>query len=274
MATPDMLDLLIKANTKLTSLRSVLEELEFEPVDSCWCGGQCIPWDGPSGLYAKCAQCGCKVARYRLSPDDLDSFYRQYYWYDYQSAHDCPSIEARYENDLIDRIPLYMSWVEQIKKPPARILEIGCGNGRLLLELNKIGYDCTGLEMDPQVTRWVREKTGVPVISEAFPSPSLPQYDLIIAIDVIEHIPDQHSFFKGFSNHLVEDGSILMHIPLVDTDEQAYARASLFNPLSHVIMHTTDSFCSLLLQHGLTARKIGELFNMPCFELKKGIANR
>ncbi|WP_405812778.1 class I SAM-dependent methyltransferase [Streptomyces sp. NBC_01390] len=36
-------------------------------------------------------------------------------------------------------------------KPPARVLDAGCGTGRVAIRLAELGYDCTGVDVDPSM---------------------------------------------------------------------------------------------------------------------------
>ncbi|HEV7196717.1 MAG TPA: class I SAM-dependent methyltransferase [Pedococcus sp.] len=59
------------------------------------------------------------------------------------------------------------AFVEALVPPPARILDAGCGTGRVATQLTSLGYDCVGVDADPDMialaerrdpaTRWVRQ---------------------------------------------------------------------------------------------------------------------
>jgi predicted TPR repeat methyltransferase len=58
------------------------------------------------------------------------------------------------------------AFVESLVPPPARILDAGCGTGRVATQLTSLGYTCVGVDADPDMlavaeqrdalTRWVR----------------------------------------------------------------------------------------------------------------------
>jgi SAM-dependent methyltransferase len=59
------------------------------------------------------------------------------------------------------------AFIETLVPPPARILDAGCGTGRVATQLMSLGYDCVGVDADADMiavaerrdpaTRWVRQ---------------------------------------------------------------------------------------------------------------------
>jgi SAM-dependent methyltransferase len=249
-------------------LEALVEQMEFEEAAGCWCGGALEPWLTEFGAYYRCAACGCKAVRWRPSAVSLERLYGSgYYWNDYQAIHGCPSVEERHERDMEDRVPQYLGWMRELAPPPARALEIGCGNGRLLREAARAGYRTTGAEMDARVALWVRARTGVLVYAGPFPPIADGPYDLVLALDVLEHVLDPAAFAREIRGRLKPHGRVLVHTPVIDTDEAARQWRDMFNPLSHLWMHTTESFRRLWEGVGLRGRVLGELFGMPCYRL-------
>jgi 2-polyprenyl-3-methyl-5-hydroxy-6-metoxy-1,4-benzoquinol methylase len=248
------------------------DPMKFETVDHCWCGGHLSYWSRDFEDYLQCDICGCKSVKSRQTEESLKHFYAEQYWYAYQKIHDCPPIQKRFKTDMKDRIPQYLNWIHQICPKPVKTLEIGCGNGRLSHELAKTGYNVSATEMDPDVAKWVRKKARIQVHTGEFPPIEASPYDLIVIIDILEHVYDPVRFVHEVKSRLGENGRIFLHCPVIDTMEEAYALKHLFHPLSHIWMHTTSSMDKLWKQAGFNLRKIGALFSMPCFVLteKKG----
>ncbi len=245
----------------------IVERMTFEAVRVCGCGAELERW-GNFGLYRRCVRCGCKVVEFRPIWASLELLYREYYWREYQAAYHCPPVEERYQRDMTDRIPQYLEWMQQLCPPPARLLEIGCGNGRLLREASLARYDGSASEMDPRVAAWVREKTGLPVHVGTFPPLSEPPFELIVAIDVLEHVPDQRAFVREIRARLAPQVKVLLHCPVIDSDEAARSSPDVFNPLSHLWVHTTESLSLLWREGGLDLKLMGRLFDMPCWGLQ------
>jgi 2-polyprenyl-3-methyl-5-hydroxy-6-metoxy-1,4-benzoquinol methylase len=82
--------------------------------------------------------------------------------------------------------------VRELEAPraPARLLDIGCGNGEFLMRMRDVGWLVTGHDVDPKAAAVVRE-AGIecvdgPLRAEAFQS----KFDAITLHHVIEHLHD------------------------------------------------------------------------------------
>jgi D-alanine-D-alanine ligase len=60
-----------------------------------------------------------------------------------------PSYLSLYDTYLLERTPIEADELEVLLKlhPPARILDVGCGQGRHGIELGRRGYDVTGVDL-------------------------------------------------------------------------------------------------------------------------------
>ncbi|HOD19529.1 MAG TPA: class I SAM-dependent methyltransferase [Candidatus Fermentibacter daniensis] len=76
---------------------------------------------------------------------------------------------------------------------PGRLLDIGCGNGRLLHLAASDGWEVEGVEMPGGMAEKTAARLGVPVHEGVFPG-SMPvlegRFDLVVLRHVLEHIPD------------------------------------------------------------------------------------
>ncbi|WP_370894626.1 class I SAM-dependent methyltransferase [Janibacter sp. GXQ6167] len=49
-------------------------------------------------------------------------------------------------------------FVSTLRPPPARVLDAGCGTGRIATELTRLGYDVVGVDADPAMIEVARER--------------------------------------------------------------------------------------------------------------------
>jgi SAM-dependent methyltransferase len=55
------------------------------------------------------------------------------------------------------------SYAASLVPPPARVLDAGCGTGRVAARLAELGYDCTGVDVDPSMLAVARREHPGPV---------------------------------------------------------------------------------------------------------------
>lgn len=123
--------------------------------------------------------------------------------------------------------------------PGSRILEIGCGTGHNLDMLGQFG-EVDGLEIDDEARDLAERRLGRGILQA--PLPELPgiadrTYDLIAALDVIEHIDDDRAALAGIATKLKAGGKFVMTVPahawmwsahdVVNHHKRRYSKAGL-----------------------------------------------
>lgn len=115
---------------------------------------------------------------------------------------------------------------------PATVCEVGCGSGAVLQEVSKAlggSVRCIGYDVSPYAYAIARTRAGVNLQFEQadFLAADAPPFDVVMAIDVIEHVED----CIGFVRRLRSRGRYkVFHIPL-DLSVQSVLRAT---PLAEV----------------------------------------
>jgi SAM-dependent methyltransferase len=102
-------------------------------------------------------------------------------------------------------------------RPPAggRLLEIGCGTGHNLEMLSEFGQ-LDALELDDTARAVAEMRLGRPVMDSPLPElRGVPQrtYDLVAALDVIEHIDDDEASIASIATLLKPGGKLVMTVP-------------------------------------------------------------
>lgn len=100
--------------------------------------------------------------------------------------------------------------------PHFKILDAGCGTGGNLDLLSSLGCDVTGLEMEPDAAEIARSKSGKTVYIGSLPD-QIPfadeSFDLIVLLDVLEHIDDDIGALTSLTAKLKHGGNLLITVP-------------------------------------------------------------
>ncbi len=156
--------------------------------------------DAPLGKAA-CVDCGLIA---RLTPLPAALFASGYTLY----AH--PPGDAR----ELARQRLYADWIaQQVDAPPRAVLDVGCGNGSLLLALGALWPDTLLLGCDPSREAVGHGRAaGLELWAGTLDSRDV-SADLVVSVNVIEHATDAVAFLETVASRLQTDGSAVIVTP-------------------------------------------------------------
>jgi len=160
-----------------------------------------------------------------------------------------------------------------------KILEIGCGNGFLLKALEKLGYDCYGVEPSPMAYNHAKNNLGLNVENTFLSASSfnIQKFDVIILIDVVEHITDMQTFMKEVTSVMNEDGIIFIGTGNIDSVNAKIAGSNwgYFLSWEHVSFFNKKSMHYMLHKNNFTNIKIEKtsLQHKPLQNLSEFIKN-
>ena len=107
--------------------------------------------------------------------------------------------------------------IRRTVRPPAnaKLLEIGCGTGHNLAMLGRFG-EVDALELDDEARAVAEQRLAKSVMSSPLPElAGVPEkhYDLIAALDVVEHIDDDVAALASIAKRLKPGGKLLVTVP-------------------------------------------------------------
>ena len=128
--------------------------------------------------------------------------------------------------------PTKARWIDEIltrnRLTPGTVAEVGCGSGEILVELKKRRADArfTGFEVSPQAYDICSAKQvpGLDFRLADLVETQAEPFDLLLAIDVFEHVPDYMGFLKALKGKAEHK---IFHIPL-DLSVQALLRGTSY----------------------------------------------
>lgn len=103
------------------------------------------------------------------------------------------------------------------------LLEIGCAPGAFLKRAKAEGFNCVGIAPENGMAGAIQDYCECPVIEGYFPeaiSDRKDKFDIIVAMDVFEHIQDGEKFIKDCRAHLNKDGNIVLMLPLITNKDE------------------------------------------------------
>ncbi|GIJ66543.1 class I SAM-dependent methyltransferase [Virgisporangium ochraceum] len=176
--------------------------------------------EGYRVAIVECGRCGLRYADRLDVPDHLyESIYRH--------AAVLPGYDryARYAREvtrsadplgtLADAELPYRFAADAVRLLPrdAVVVDLGCGEGYLTYALRQAGYACVGVDLSQTVVARARRRFGR---DDWFATPDeLTRHgaDLVIALELIEHVPDPVGFLHGTTKLLRDGGSIVVTTP-------------------------------------------------------------
>jgi SAM-dependent methyltransferase len=95
-----------------------------------------------------------------------------------------------------------------------RILDAGCGSGRFMVELAKLG-SVTGVELSDTSVSLARERQLGDVVAGSVLEMPFPEdsFDLAVSLDVIEHLDDDLAALRELRRAVAPGGALLVTVP-------------------------------------------------------------
>lgn len=125
-----------------------------------------------------------------------------------------------YDLDMEDW-PGEIAFYRGLARSASSLLEVGCGTGRVSLQLARLGLDVLGFDKSPQMLEVAKRKSGslpsVHWVEADMRSFDLHQkFDLVIipghSFQFMLTIPDQLSCLRSVRRHLTPNGTLVIHV--------------------------------------------------------------
>jgi 2-polyprenyl-3-methyl-5-hydroxy-6-metoxy-1,4-benzoquinol methylase len=115
------------------------------------------------------------------------------------------------QGNTFDKIKNFLPQLQGNEK----ILDIGCGHGSVTHQLVKDGFDVYGVEINDDAIKSLTEKGFHPIKADiSKPLNINNKFDIVLLLDVLEHVFDPLFLLRNAKNHTNRGGYIIITVPL------------------------------------------------------------
>ena len=237
--------------------RNVPEASSRSP-GSCFCGGleyKLVFRKNGCDVF-RCATCGTG----RADAQGFDA--KTYYTADYfDGSRDDGYADYQGSSAVLrEEFKQTLAWLRRVAPPPGRLLEIGCAYG-YFLELAKSFYDVHGVEISEEAVADCHRR-GLTFVEPGVLTNAMAErigaLDVVVLLDVIEHLPDPDQVLGLVAQRLRPGGSIV-----ITTGDFGSACSRLMGkswrlmtPPQHLWFFTADGIRRGAAKHGLKVASI------------------
>jgi hypothetical protein len=198
---------------------------------------------GPDVTFLRCRRCACKFVMQFQPPA-----------YDTTAVSDASLrfyVEQGASLEFFARAVCVAS-----RKPVRSYLDVGCGFGfGPDMASRMFGWDALGIDPGPLAAAG-REMLGVTIASHSLTLETRlakAPYDVIVAMEVIEHVISPGDLLQAMSHNLTQTGTIILSTPdarYLDTSPNGGMVLPILSPGYHAILYTVEALSGLLRKAG------------------------
>jgi SAM-dependent methyltransferase len=210
---------------------------------------------GPVRLV-RCRECGLGYLDPQPDPPEMAPFYAPEYY---------GGAEVKFVA-LVERLRGALARLRARRlagglSPASRILDVGCGDGKLLAAFSGLGHAVAGTERAPNQSRARAAVPGVPIYAGDLPESRFQdgEFNLCVFWHVLEHLHDPRASLAAARRVLGPGGRLVVAVPNLDSFQARWTGKAWFHldlP-RHLYHFTPKSLASLIESAGFRVQRIG-----------------
>jgi len=150
----------------------------------------------------------------------------------HQKARDFEFLFSHRENHAALQSQLALELITRLPGTKS-VLEIGHGIGLFLKGFENYGLEAEGFELNEHCHKFASEELKVISTLGLFGENHKKNYDLIVSLQVFEHLEDPRSLFKIMRDHLNPDGAIYLSVPFVERNQWRFLKTASSDTAKH-----------------------------------------
>lgn len=243
----------IRSEDRIPSVRVAESDIETPLCPLCHSSSASIIHIFDPFKVASCRKCGMIYLNPRLKESVIGSLYRE-------EAYFSRCEDTGYEDYSFQEKSLRMTFrrfLNELKRhrmTSGRLLEIGCGYGYFLEEAKSFFSSLAGTELSEKAGTLAKQKTGADIFIGTVDSlpPHFKDFDIIVLINVIEHIYAPVNFLSDIKKRLNSSGTIIIATPDIGSFWYRIMKKNWpsFKIPEHVAFYAEKTLKSLLERSG------------------------
>ena len=204
-----------------------------------------VLWAGPDYVLRACQGCGLGFREALPDPKQYegDAYFQEYL-----------DNEAVFRGFFREIVLL----IEEFKRPPGRLLDVGCSVGLLIDTARNRGWSVAGTDVSEWAIEYTRSRGFETYLGVLEDIPLPPRsFDVVVLNHVIEHVPDPVALLQGCRELISAGGVLFVGLPNFGSIMAQIEREHwpALQPDEHIWQFSRRTLGRLLRQNGFVPRR-------------------
>ncbi|MEJ5260484.1 MAG: class I SAM-dependent methyltransferase [Anaerohalosphaeraceae bacterium] len=220
-----------------------------------------------------CLKCGAYFLFPRPDDRQLERYYDEAY-YGSQTTKFLPAVEKVLDFFRQGRARA----VSRFVRPPARVLDVGCGNGRFLGYLIERGYEGYGVELPGRAAQRAEQVSGIHLKIGTLEDGDFPKgfFDAVCLWHVFEHLPQPRKTLQTINSVLKPGGFLFLSMPNIRSWQGRLFKGRWLHldPPRHLVFFSPEGLVRVLSEQGFRlCRKTTFSLEQNVFGIQQSLLN-